>query len=392
MELCGKTNNKGASDKMNEGGSKMDGSNLLSGGVDTLNEIKENLLELHGYQANNNSFVQEEEKLEKSIKGLERSISEEIESTIKKRRGEIEDTFDKQMDKTRNRMKKMKEKRDKRKNAKVSERIAEETSSLRSENNRLKLEAKSVFESKRIPGFCNTKLYYSLYAPSCFTDFLISLTVIVIILLLIPCGIYFWVLPEKKILYLIITYVATVLLFWGIYVMIGNRTKEKYLNEILKVKDIRSNIRGNKKKIAVIKNNIRKDRDESSYGLQSFDEELAKLDQEAADIAVQKKDALEAFDNTTAQIIESEIRSSYEDKLSVMKTEYYKTCGQSKKTEDMIKALSIKIASEYELFIGKDLMSLERLDSLINIIQAGSAATISEAITFYRQNMNLTQQ
>lgn len=370
----------------------MDGGNLLSSGVDTLNEIKENLLELRGYQAKNNALTQEEDKLDKSINSLEKTISEEIQSTTKKRRDEIEDTFDKQMDKTRARIKKIKEKRDKRKNMKVSERIDAETESLRNENNRLKLESKSVFETKRIPSICNTKLYYSLYAPSCFTDFVVSLSVIVVILLLIPCGIYFLLLPQQRIIYLIITYIATVLLFWGLYILIGNKTKEKYKEEILKVKGLRANIRANKKKINKIKSNIKKDRDESAYGLQSFDEEIAKLEQEAADISKQKKDSLETFDHTTMQVIAAEIKGGYEDKLTKLKQDYESTNEQVKKTDEMIKALTIKMASEYEPFIGKDLMSLERLDSLINILQAGSATTISEAIAFYRQSTNISGQ
>jgi hypothetical protein len=168
--------------------------------------------------------------------------------------------------------------------------------------------------------------------------------------------------------------------------MIGSRTKERHTEEILQVKRIRSNVRVNKKKIAVIKNNIKKDRDESAYGLQNFDEDLAKLEREAADISIQKKDALEAFDHTTSQIIAAEIKGIYEDKLSTLKTDYDKTSAESKKAEEKIKALTIKIASEYEPFIGKDLMSLERMDALINIIQAGSATTISEAVAFYRQS------
>jgi len=62
------------------------------------------------------------------------------------------------------------------------------------------------------------------------------------------------------------------------------------------------------------------------------------------------------------------------------------------KAEDKIKLLTIKVASEYEPLIGKDLMTLDRLDALINIIQAGSADTISEAITFYKQGLNSNPQ
>ncbi len=368
----------------------MDGNNLLSNGVDTLNEIKEHLLERSGYQSNNDSLIAEEERLEKSISNLEKAITEEVQATTKKRRQEIEDTFEKQIDKARARMKKIKDKRDKRKSMKISERIEAETATLKVENNSLRLEAKTILKQKRIPSFCNTKLYYALYSPRYFTDFLIIIATILITLLLIPCGIYFLILPEEKIIYLVLTYVITVLLFGGCYVITGNRTKEKFTQEILQVKGIRGSIRINKKKMEVIKNNIKKDRDESAYGLQSFDADLAKLEQETADIATQKKEALGVFDQSTSQIIASEIQGANEDKLSALKSDYERVVTETKLAEEKIKALTIKIASEYEPFIGKDLMSLDRLDALINVIQAGSAATISEAIAFYRQSMNET--
>lgn len=59
-----------------------------------------------------------------------------------------------------------------------------------------------------------------------------------------------------------------------------------------------------------IKKDIKSDRDESSYGLEDFDENLKKLDDEAAEIIRQKKEALLTFENTTAQIITSEIIKS----------------------------------------------------------------------------------
>lgn len=371
---------------------KMEGSNLLTGGVDELNEIKEYLLELRGNQANSKSRLEEEERLERSINALEKAIAEEIQATAKKRRDEIEEAFDRQLDKTWAKVKKIKEKRNRKKSSKVSERIAAETASLRAENNRLKLEAGSIIGQRRMPSFCNTKLYYALYAPSCFTDLLIIAAVLAITLLAIPCGIYFLVLSEERILYMVIIYVVTVLFFGSLYLAVGNRTKGKYSAELLEIKDIRSSIRANRKKIGVIKRNIKKDRDESLYGLQSYDNKLAELDREAADITNRKKEALETFENSTKQIIASEIQEANKEKLSGLRTEYDRACEESKKAEDMIKALTIKLAGEYEPFIGKDLMTLDRLESLTNIILAGNAANISEAVAFYRQNMNKAPQ
>ncbi len=371
------------------GGRVMEGSNnVLSGSVDMLNEIKENLLELHGYQAKYDNLVMEEQKLEKSIQTIEKAVSEEAAATTRKRRQEIEETFDKQIDRTKARIKKIRDKRDKRKDRKVSERIQEETADLREENNRLKLETKTIFKQKHVPSYCNTGLYYALYFPRHFGDLPVILGTLFITLFLIPCGIYFLVLPEERILYLILIYIASVIFFGGIYLMLGSHTKDKHPEAMRQVGGVRDHIRANHKKMNIIKRNIRKDRDESSYGLENFDEELARLGQEEADIADQKKEALLTFDNTTSQVIASEIIGRQEEKLNSLRTEYESACGESSRAEDKIKALTIKIASEYEPFIGKDLMLLDRLEALINIIQAGNASNISEAVAFYRQNMN----
>ncbi|HKL98764.1 MAG TPA: hypothetical protein VJZ06_02500 [Mobilitalea sp.] len=365
----------------------MDGNNLLSGGLEELNVIKENILELNGYQVKHENLVSDEQKLEKSIQVVEKTVTEEIASTTKKRRQEIEDAFDKQMDKTESRIKKIKDKRDKSRDRKVSERISEETAYLKEENNRLKLEAKTVFKQKHVPSYCNTRLFYALYFPKHPEDILIIFCTLLLTLLIIPCSIYFFALPVERILYLILIYIAIVIFFGGIYLLIGNHTKDKHPDDMKQVRGLRSQLRINNKKIKVIKSNISKDRDDSTYGLENFDDELAKLNQEEADIAEQKKEALLAFDNTTYQVIAAEIKGRSEEKLVGLKTEYEKINGECSLTHDRIKALTIRIASEYEPYIGKDLMTLDRLEALSNIIQAGNAATISEAVAFHKQNM-----
>ncbi len=365
----------------------MDEGNLLTGGVDKLNEIKENLLELRGYQENYDNLVLEEDKNEKSIQSLEKAASDEVQATVKKRRAEIEIAYDKQLDKTRSGIKKIKDKRDKRKNKKVSERIDEETATLREENHRLKLEAKTLLKQKRVPSYCNTKLYYALYYTRYFSDIVIVLLALLLTLLIIPCGIYFFVLPEEKILYLVLIYVATVIVFGGLYLLIGNITKDKHSEILKQIRELRHEIINNKKKIKAIKKSIKRDRDESSYGLENFDEDLQKLDNEVADIAKQKKEALLTFENTTIQIITSEIRKQYEEKIASIKADNVAVVAKTAQAENKIKALTLKIASEYEPVIGKDLITLDRVESLISIITAGNASNISEAVQFHRQNM-----
>lgn len=366
----------------------MEGSNILSGSLDTLNDIKENLLEKHGYQAKYDSMVIEEENLEKSIHSLEKEIADEIASTTKKRRQEIEDTFDQQMDKIKGRIKKTKEKRDKRKNSKVSERIQLETAYLREENKELRQEAKDVFRQNHIPRFANSKLFYALYLPGMFTDFLLILISLLLTLLIIPCGVYFLFLPKDTYLFLILDYVITVVFFGGLYITLDNRIKDKHINELKQVKELRKKIRNNNKKAHIISKNIKKDRDESTYGLEGFDEELSKLEKEMAEVAEQRKAALSIFDNSTSPVISAEIKARSEDKLKGLQSQYEKVRAEVAVAQEKVKQLTIKIASEYEPYLGKDFMTLDRLESLINIIQAGSAANISEALTFYQKSLN----
>jgi|BioPla2DNA2_1021312.scaffolds.fasta_scaffold13350_5 hypothetical protein len=383
-----RTNVNGTLEKLYNGGFTMDGNSLLSGGVETLQEIKECLLELQGFQTQYDSLTAQEEKVKKEIQSVEKALSEEITSTLKKRRQEIEDTFDKQIHKSQAKVKKAKDKRDKHKNSKISERIQAETTYLREDNNRLTLEIKTLLKQKRLPSFCNTRVFYALYLPKYFGDFLIILLTLLLALFVIPCGIYFFVLPEEKTLYLILSYVFSILVIGIIYVLIGNFTKEKNPEVMNQIKGLRSEMMKNKKKMSAIKKSIMKDSDESSYGLENFDTEIAKLEKKSDEIVEQKKSALLTFDNTTNLIITSEIKSRYEEKLNRLQSEHDDICAKSSQMEDKVKALTLKIASEYEPILGKDLMTLDRLDALTNILKAGNAQTVSEAIAFYRQNMN----
>lgn len=365
----------------------MDEGNLLSGGVDKLYTIKEELLDLKGYQGQYEELVEEENRINKSVQGLEKIVADEIQATVKKRRAEIESAYKKQMNKTNSRIKKIKEKRDKHKNKKVSERINEETAGLREENHKHKLDVKTLFKQKRVPSYCNTKLYYALYYPRYFSDIIIIILALLLTLLIIPCGIYFFVLTEEKILYLVLLYVVTVLFFGGVYLLIGNHTKDKHRDVLLQVRGLRHEIILNKKKIVAIQKRVKNDQDESTYGLEDIDEELGKLVQEVAEIAEEKKEALLTFENTTTQVLSSEIEKQYVDKMEGLKSEHKNITTELVQAEEKIKALTLKIASKYEPFIGKDLITIDRIDSLINIMEAGNANTISEALQFHKQNM-----
>lgn len=361
----------------------MDG-NILSGGVEELNKVKTSLINLNNYKMENDNLALEEARLEKSIQNKEKAISEEIASTVKKRKEEIENTYDEQIVKTQSRSKKVRMKKEKSKNAKVSERIEIETADLKDEYKQMSLECKKIFKQDKVPSFCNTKLFYELFMPKGLKDYLIILFCLLLILVAIPCSIYFLLLPQEKTSYLILIYFVTVVLFGGIYKVVENKTKIKHRDAIQQVHIIRNKMILNKKKRKRIEKKILNDKDESQYGLDKYNEELQELEKEVNIISNQKKEALETFENTTKTVIVEEIKARNEEELSNLKQEYDKVYTKAKTTEENIKSLSIEIASNYEAYLGKEFMSMGMLDQLIELMTENQLETISEAIAEYK--------
>lgn len=362
--------------------------NILSGGLQELNIVKEKLLELNNYKENNHILSAEETKLEKNIQSKEKAINDEIVNTLKKRKDEIETTYNEQIDQTRSRIKKVKNKKEKSKNTKVSERIEAETAELREEFSQLKLEGKTIFKQNQVPSFCNTKLYYALYLPRGLGDFIIIGIMLLLVLFIIPCTVYFLLLSDKGMIYLALDYIVTVILFGGAYMLIDNNTKEKYGEAILQVREIRNRLIRNKKSRNKIRRNILRDKDESIYGLEKYNQELQELDNEVNAILEQRKDALAVFENTTRFVIGEEIKVRHQEELKTIKTEYDRVCTEIKKTEGYITTLSMEIARNYEAYLGKEFMSIEKLDALSERMKDNNLTTISEAIASLKQEDN----
>ena len=362
--------------------------NILSSGIEVLISIKEKIVELNSYKEKKNSLLMAEDKLEKGIKNREKALSDEIASTTKKRKEEIEATFQSQIEQVRSRMRKIRNKKEKSKSKKVKERIELETADLREQQKQLVNESKAVFKQDKVPALCNSRLFYALYMPKGMGDYLIILLALLIVLLGIPSLIYFVLIPTEKLIYLLLIYILTVIIFGGPYMLIENNIKDRHLEAIQKVRVIRSQIQNNKKQQIKIKKRIVKDKDESKYGLDKFNDELHELEQEINSINEKKQESLSVFENTTKFVISEEIKLRYQDELNSLKQEYEKTYHEVRVLEDQIKNLTMEISSKYESYIGKEFMSVDRLDKLIDFMRTNQIGTVSEAIAMYSQGQH----
>lgn len=346
---------------------------------------KQAVKELEQLKQKQEQLENDEQKLEKNLQAKQRAVADTITATLKQRTEEISKSYDVEISKAQEQLKKVRAKREKAKNQGVKERIEEDTATLVKENQDLASRMKLLFQNNHVPGYCRSGYYYALYFTRGIKEAGWLLLTLLICFLAIPCGVYYLI-PERKSFYLIIIYLAAILIFGGLYVTVGNRTKLKYMDVLKEGRTIRNKIRTNRREMKVIAKTIRKDKNEAVYNLQKFDDEIAQLTQDVDQTTRKKKEALNTFDTVTRTIISDEIMGNHKEELDQLQNSLEETTENLKAMRILIKETALSMTDHYEVYMGKEFMTQERLDSLDRIIRNGAAANISEAIVVFKSS------
>lgn len=334
----------------------------------------------------------ERKKLTKSIASEEKSIADEISSTIKKRKQEINNTYDGRLDDNRDRKRKVTIKRDKKKAQRVSERVKAETRHLREDSEDLQIEMKTLLRRNKMPSFCRSRFYHALFHPHGADELLVMLISLVAGFAGIPALmmlIFKKLVFEKKTginmaAWCVGVFAITLILMLVIYFLILNKTRFAHADIIAQTRSITDKIKANEKQAKAIKNAIEKDKDESSYHLDAFDEKLDKLDAEADGISREKQEVLRTFEDETKHIITQEIEGRRLPKLEDMKEQLHVLEEEIGAGEDAYSEKVISISNQYASFLGEDMCREDRLKDLINLMEEDQAETVSEAIAIYK--------
>ncbi len=360
------------------------GKEILEGGLNELDQIKQKLTQLDGYKEQKKALDAQENKLGKSVSAKEKAIESEISKVTKERRAQVEATYDEQIDSVRATQKKVQAKKDKTKKAAVEERINAETAEFKNEDEALKLGGKSIFKQENIPFMYNNRLFFALYFPRGFGDVCIIILTLVLLLFVIPFGVYYIWFLDKSILFLVLFYVIIVVVFGGLYLIIG-KTKHRHHEALDRVREMRRKIYESKRQQARIKRKIKRDKDESGYGLEEYNSEIYTLQSQINGFLQQKKDALNTFENVTRPDIKQQITASNQAELDNLKAGYKKAYDEGRENQSRLNNLAVQVASEYEGYIGKDLLTVEKIGQMEQLIANGSAANIADAAAKVRQ-------
>ena len=92
---------------------------------------------------------------------------------------------------------------------------------------------------------------------------------------------------------------------------------------------------------------------------------------------------LEDFEKNTKADIISEINERYADKICNMETELEKKKVEYDELDDLVKKQRIYISSNYEAYLGKEFINVDKLSELNSIMKSDSADTIAQALAVY---------
>jgi hypothetical protein len=334
----------------------------------------------------------QQKKMSKSIASEKKSISEEISQTIKKRKQEITESYDKRLDDNRARKKKVENKRDKKKAERINKRIEGETQHISRDTKDLLVEIKSLFKKEGVPRFCSKRMFYIMFSPKGVDEFFYMIISFIVYFAGIPAIVTFLFdrfLFEKKeglniAFWCVLVAAIMVVMQLIIYFVLFNSTKNKHSGAIKQGRAIWDKIKANKRQEKAIRNSINKDKDESQYKLDAYDEQLAGLDDEADGIIREKQEALREFEKQTTGHITDEINNRRLPKLEALQEEKSKLEKEIEQNESMYSDQVMLVTKEYASYLGEDLCKYERILDLISLMEDGQAATVSEALNVYK--------
>lgn len=366
--------------------------NVFDEKQDYIIAARDEVIKRDEYAANVDRMKQQNKKLSKNIASEEKSISDEIATTIRKRRQEIQSTYDDRLDDNRARKKKVANKRDKKKEERMDKRYHEETKELRESDKDLQVEMQTLLRKYKLPSFCGKKLYFALFYARNVKEFGLK----ILSFLIGFCGIpgLVTILVKKLVLdtkkdinvafWCALVAAGTFILLLLIYFAIYSRTKIKHMDALTQARSIRDKMIANKRQAKAIRHSISKDHDDSQYNLDAYDEKLDNLDAEADAIGKEKQEALRTFEEETTAMITEEINNRRLPALEALKEEKASLENEVAAEEKRFSDQTLLVANKYAAVLGEDLCRQDKLEELIAIMQEGQAETVSEAIRVYK--------
>ena len=340
--------------------------------------------------------ILEEEEIRKSInviKGRITTFEEKekehkknkelaINKTINDKKNEIENAYSEIIDEAGKRLKNAVEKKEREKKKNLQQLIDKNTKVSKENSVYLKNELKKVLKENKLPRFVNTKLYLSLYNIHSLLEFIICIFVIFITLVGIPFLVNKVLFSDKSIWIKILIYAIDILFFGILYMLIDSMTKNKAA--LKDVRELRKNIKDNEKEIKRIIRKVQKETTDEQFDYTKLDREIEAVGIEIKNAKENRIKTIEKFNAETRDEITKSIEKMNEAEEKeidkTLKAANKSLIEEQKKLENTIE----KNLENFGIYIGKEYMTKEKLDKLINIANSHDDISLEEIIKLYK--------
>ena len=115
---------------------------------------------------------------------------------------------------------------------------------------------------------------------------------------------------------------------------------------------------------------------------------IAQIEQELSQTVSKKKEALNAFETVTKNIIADEIHAGTQEKIAQQAVKCRDEERELLELQGALKKKNLFITDHYGAYLSREFLEPDKLDALAGIMTNGTAANLSEAMQAYKKMNN----
>ena len=363
----------------------MEENTILNGGLEEIQSILNALNERDKEIGIGNEMAAEGKRLVKELQKEIDSAEDEKKQAVKDALIKYTAEEDEIIDNNKRKISEVEKKRSKAKNRGVKNRIENETEDLVTENKELHRTIRKTLKENGLPAYCDTKWFYTIFLTQGGMEWLIKILVFFVGLVLIPWLVTVIFTPTWKIKFFVglvkvFEWIVAALIFGAIYLTIALLTKDKDNGTLEAMREHRDKIRDNEKQIRKIKKGIKTDVDESSYNLESFDEELEALNSNLSRVTKIREEKVKDFEENKKQQVLDEVDEAHKNAISEAKNRVDQKAEEYKSQNDKVNGLTAQIQEKYGNVIPEKYLNEVGCRKMTELISSGQAKDIASAL------------
>ena len=91
------------------------------------------------------------------------------------------------------------------------------------------------------------------------------------------------------------------------------------------------------------------------------------------------------FGSVTSVELTNDIKGRYREELDALRARSKEVEQEQKSVEEKVKEYYLMVSKQYETYLGKDMLTVAKLDRLIKRIESGEASNIGEALALEKE-------